>query len=379
MQNYEKWRTEPFLSLDGDQISTLVAEFSKNMARAVKAKAVRSNDGCLAVANAIRKEVEDFRPHLPLIGALLNPGMRDRHWAMLAEQLPFEFRPDESLTLVKVLDEFKLQDHIDVISRVGDNAAKEYQIESALNKMEEAWQGVEFEVVAYKSTGTYVVRVLDEVLTLIDEHVVTTQAMQFSPFKKPFTDRIQRWAQKLATVGESIEELLAVQRQWVQLQAVFASKDINRQLPAESKRFASVNKTWRLIMSQVQANPDIMNFCDNPSLLQKLQDNNKQLQMVAQRISDYLDKKRSAFARFFFLSNEELLAILQHTHDPTAVQPHLHKCFENIHRLVFDEDSLIVAMLSGEGERVEFSRPVDPKGKNVEDWLGEVEAAMKQR
>ena len=63
-------------------------------------------------------------------------------------------------------------------------------------------------------------------------------------------------------------------------------------------------------MSQVQANPDVLSFGDNPSLLQKLQDSNKLLQMVQKRLSDYLDKKRAAFARFYFLSNDELLAIL---------------------------------------------------------------------
>jgi dynein heavy chain len=134
--------------------------------------------------------------------------------------------------------------------------------------------------------------------------------MQFSPFKKVFEDRINRWANKLNLVSEVIEEWLQVQRQWISLQAIFQSPDINKQLPAEGKRFASVNKTWRLIMGQVQANPDVLSFGDNPSLLQKLQDSNKMLQMVQKRLSDYLDKKRSAFARFYFLANEELLQIL---------------------------------------------------------------------
>ncbi len=148
------------------------------------------------VAIEIKNQIEDFKPNIPLIQALRNPGMRNRHWEMLTEELKLPVRPKKDLTFKKCL-EMGFDKHIDKISKVGEIAGKEYTIEQALDKMENEWKPIRFDVLPYKNTGTFIVKASDEVSQLLDDHIVMTQSMSFSPFKKAFEERISTWENKL--------------------------------------------------------------------------------------------------------------------------------------------------------------------------------------
>uniref|UniRef100_A0A670IKP3 Dynein axonemal heavy chain 1 n=1 Tax=Podarcis muralis TaxID=64176 RepID=A0A670IKP3_PODMU len=327
------------------------------------------------VAVEIRGKIEEFRPYIPLIQGLRNPGMRNRHWEMLSEEIKINVRPKANLTFARCL-EMKLQDHIEIIAKIAEIAGKEYSIEHALDKMEHEWEYILFNVVPYKETETFILKSPDEASQLLDDHIVMTQSMSFSPFKKPFEERINTWENKLKMTQDVLEEWLTCQRSWLYLEPIFSSEDINRQLPVESKRYQTMERSWKKIMKNADENREVINVCPDPRLLEKLRECNKLLDLVQKGLSEYLETKRGAFPRFYFLSDDELLEILSQTKDPTAVQPHLRKCFENIARLHFQEDLQITHMYSAEGEEVKLFSPIYPTG-NVEDWLLEVERIMR--
>ena len=76
------------------------------------------------------------------------------------------------------------------------------------------------------------------------------------------------------------------------------------------------------------------------------------------------------------MSNDDLLEILSQTKEVENVRPHLRKVFENMADLEFRPDKTIVAMYSGEREKIKFAETVDPREKGVEFWMGEVERMM---
>merc|ERR1719399_542871 len=112
-----------------------------------------------------------------------------------------------------------------------------------------------------------------------------------------------------------------------------------------------------------------------PNLLPMLKNSNETLDQVQKKLEAYLETKRAAFPRFYFLSNDELLSILSQTRNPHAVQEHLCKCFDSINRVVFTEKNEIVAMSDMIQERVNFVESVSTAAP-VEKWLNDIEDRM---
>ena len=145
------------------------------------------------------------------------------------------------------------------------------------------------------------------------------------------------------------------------LQPIFESDDINRQLPAEGKRFAGVDRLWRKTLTRVGNAPHVLSFCDDADLLEQWTKANAELERVQKNLADYLETKRTAFARFYFLSNDELISILSQTKDPSAVQPHLRKCFEAVHQITMSgAEHEMTEMVSAEKEQVPLARTYAP-------------------
>lgn len=77
-------------------------------------------------------------------------------------------------------------------------------------------------------------------------------------------------------------------------------------------------------MNEMAKQPHIKGGCLRPNRLTDLQALSDGLESCQKSLNHYLDCKRNAFPRFFFISDEELLRILGSS-DPTCVQEHMIK------------------------------------------------------
>ena len=371
------WSTGKMNEIDADVMEKNVSDWARNLNKRAKffANQGKRYESIAALAKQTQNEVIAFKPKAQLILSLRVPGLRQRHWDRLTE-ITGRAVVKEELVLDTCIEWGFLED-VETIEKVAEAASKEYSLEQSLDEMEAQWEGIDLVLADYGDTGTCILKEIDPIIALLDEQITMTQAMVFNAFKKFFSERIDAWDHCLSTVSEVIEKWLEVQRSYLSLQPVFDSDDIKKQLPAEAKRFATVDTQWRHMVKAAIKNPSPIKFCNDEPLFDRLTKSNSLLNIVQKGLNDYLETKRGGFARFYFLSNEELLEILSETKDPTKVQPHLKKCFEAVRSVAFDEQNEILSMCDKK-EVVQLVSHVVTKQTNVEVWMTDLEAAMRE-
>lgn len=245
---------------------------------------------------------------------------------MLADIVGFEIKRDEVTSLKRLLDH-DIATQLTKITELSDMASREWSIEKALDKMQADWDGLTFELGVWKDTGTFILKggPVEEAQALLDDHIVKSQAMTASPFAKPFMDRLGPWEKKLTRFADILEQWLRCQGKWLYLEPIFGAEEIMKQIPKEGQAFRDMDAIWRRIMSRVHDDAVMMHVADIPGLLEELEQCNAALDVVEKGLNDFLDTKKMAFPRFFFLSNDELLEILSEAKDPLKIQPFVKK------------------------------------------------------
>jgi len=383
MEKSQEWTESPILDEDNnvelsiDQVRSEVEDY------ALRAYTMGKKNPDDPVVSRFKDCIDDFKQIMPMVEELANPALKKRHWDEIFRIIEADIPMNEANTgyssfSVRMLLQYSVLDTFDQIQAISGMASKENSLEGILDKMAKDWEGVQFIVLEYKDTGTYIMAGSDEVQALLDDQIVKAQSMRASPFIKPLEERALKWEDLLVSLQDLLDNWLACQATWQYLEPIFSSPDILKQMPVEGEKFQIVDQAWRDLMEAVSANPAALAVGADKERLSSLQDCNQMLEEIQKGLSAYLELKRIAFPRFFFLSNDEMLEILSETKDPTRVQPHLKKCFEGIDKLHFDDNLEITGMISVESELVPMKRhikPADAKG-SVEKWLVQVEAGM---
>jgi len=328
----------------------------------------------------IQEDIKKWLVFLPLISDLRDPAMRDRHWDSLKVKVQKDFTVDDQLLLRDVYN-LNLNKYQEDVEEITDQARQEAKMEKTLVKLEETWKDITFEFSQHKNTDLKLIRISEENFEMLEENQVAVTSMFSSRYLATFEEKCVYWQKSLAAIAEVVQLLAEVQRSWSFLENLFiGSEEVKKELPKESEKFVGIDKEVKAILKEGEAKKIAIIFCNQNNVFQRLEEVQKQLTLCEKALNDFMDSKRRAFPRFYFVSPADLLDILSNGNAPPKVMCHMPKIFQAIETLYLKEDGerpIATGMETCVGkEIVTFPKPLKLVGK-VENNLMDVIDCMK--
>jgi dynein heavy chain 2 len=333
------------------------------------------------VIHLISQQVQKLSSAYPGLRSMTGEPFEKEHWKILFGYLglPLDQRHD-NLMFRDILAKIDVVvEKTEEIKELTARAIGEVTIRDAVMEVQVWFEQTEFNFLEHVVKGAIVPLIKDwkDIMTEVSDKQNLCGSLKDSRFFQPFKDQCDAFEEKLVTLDELLIIMNKVQRKWVYLEPIFG----RGALPHEKERFDTVDNQYRQIMKEIGHKKKVATLCSMPRLKDKFTNLADMLDRCQRALNDFLEEKRSAFPRLYFIGDEDLLEILGQSSNPEVIQSHLKKLFAGIATVEFNESiTEIVAMKSSLKEFVPLQRSVvvkvgeDPR--NVEDWLGDLSNEM---
>ncbi|KAH0573495.1 Dynein heavy chain [Spironucleus salmonicida] len=390
-----------FGDLDHEILNQLVANIGKTAFQCERS--ILSSE----MPGVLKQRVTELRQIIPIVQSLDNPALKERHWQEVGNalniQVPMQIvnkaqKDEKEVPVISInwLVFNKALVYKDQLSQVSSNAANEQNLEAAFNKVNLEWQTIDLLIKPHASIGDiFILYDTADLIAKLDDSLLVVQGIASSKYAKPIQDEVNVLLKQLSHLSTCLDVFLKVQKGYLYLLNIFASSDIQRQLPNESKMFLDLDSFWKKLMQKIYEYPQALKVTNyqisqrdensNPKisvLESQLRRYEQILDQIQKSLDDFLQTKRMAFPRLFFISDDELLDLLALAKNPLQLNQHMRKLFENVVSVdMFMNQQAggleISALNSEEGEKMTLIQTVKPRG-SMTVWLTTLEQKMKQ-
>ncbi|MBN3318102.1 DYH6 protein, partial [Atractosteus spatula] len=304
-------------------------------------------------------QIQFYIDSFPILHKLAAKDIRNRHWLEVMAVTGSSFPLEATVFKLHHLLDVELMKHQAAITSIATAAREELQLEVKMRAIEEEWTEQVLSFEAYRTMGPVLLGKEDTLLTLEQaEHARLLLAqMLTSPHIGPLKEEAASWTDKLKEVGNILELWLEVQDLWRNLEPVFSDANLSKELPQEAKRFAKVERTWIKMMHSAYRTRNVLQCCCATEVPKEviLLRMRKDLEVCCQFLSHFLEMKRQAFPRFYFLPDLVLLSFLSHPRDVGLLRNHFGLIFSGVASLALERSDSCSSSCSSEPADPHFS------------------------
>ena len=358
----------------------------------------------------IKKEIEKFQPILPVLYDLINPDFKANHIGDLGHAIGIPIPENLEINLLTLI-EMGILDKREEIAERSIYATGQKKLNATLDKLKEKYKQMKFDLISFNESEVFILKDIEPLCEEIDNILTKIVSLSSSKFAKFLQKDIHYIWSNIAKAQDIIDAWLKTQKLLTQLQQIFAFGDLKKQLSEEYPKYLGVENQWKNLMEQIKGSPQLSEVVQMIKIKENFINWGRILEEVNQSLNAFLNTKRDAFPRFYFVSNEELTLMLAQCSEPAIIATkYIQQVFEGMKYLTYSTKDFyfnvpnyetnevfkkeyhlrtIESFVSEQGEKVLFNTPINPHQEikqreetiyvteALEKWLGDVEFQMK--
>lgn len=112
-------------------------------------KQLAHNPQAKRIADQVRLKIDKFKVYLPVLDAICQEGLSERHWQQISAELGQTVSPQLFGTLSAMID-IDILRIVDRLHDIANAAAKEFELNMQLTHMQTEWISVRFRIIPYR-------------------------------------------------------------------------------------------------------------------------------------------------------------------------------------------------------------------------------------
>ncbi|XP_036412646.1 dynein heavy chain domain-containing protein 1 [Colossoma macropomum] len=356
------------------------------------AKVIPPHDGVL---QETLSTLEKFNQQLSILVKLSSPTLKYKHWRNIFNGIGLLYDPEQNLTVADLMSK-ELLEHQNKINKICREAKASADMEHVFRRLQQGWEGTEFRLAKFIVTvwqtthsaiqqqscdsGTFTIMDLKILLAQTEDSIMTLSSMLLSPHAAEFRREVEHWMQLLQELEELLDFCERYQQKWVFLSKLFYETSVSTHKAELLQKFSPVDKTFREMIQFTLSDPNVLNFVQ----LRKTTETRSQFQgqnlrilfiegltvmeEISNQLMHLLDSQRGEFPRLCFLSDGEVIELLQHHLPPSSLLSLVRRCFRGVRWLE--------VINCGEHDMTDVSNELDLSSTQM--WVSGVYGALKE-
>jgi dynein heavy chain len=219
-----------------------------------------------------------------------------------------------------VLKDGQFESFMETIRGVEKAANKEKDTITTMSEISYRYANLSIQVDKHGGSRFMIAQPFDSLFSIIDSDLLAIRTMQASQGMEKFMGLFQNLESKLGTAQSVLYQWENIQKTLISVYKFFESEEVRLELSGELKRFRLIEAAYRSIISNAQRYQNLSAMIDlAPDLPNSLEEMLQGLKILIVDVQGWLDNKRVAFPRLFFVSDEELLELVSGSKHPEKV------------------------------------------------------------